>query len=396
MTALAILFIVLAGLVTLVWLTRHILLSAEHGRDSVLLADRYAEAEPELPFLSVVVAAKDEEDNIEACVRSMLEQDYPDFEMIVVDDRSDDRTAEIVEAIAAEDPRLRLIRVEHLPEGWCGKNHAMQKGITAARGDWLCLIDADCRQTSGRSLRTAAAYAVENNTDLLSVLPRLELHSFWEHVVQPVCSGLMMVWFTPEKVNDPRRPHAYANGAFMLFRRGAYERIGTHEAVRDQVNEDMHMAARVKWAGLKLRVMRNDGLYTVRMYSSLKQILRGWSRIFYGTFGTLRRLTASLVLLIVMGLTPYAAAAFGWIAWALGAEPAGLMLACAIVGTVAVAAQISVMLRWFPLCNARAELGWTYLLGCGVATVALVQAMGKLRRGAAVTWRNTTYRKNGQ
>ena len=302
MTAVLVILIVLSGLSLAVWGSRHLLISAERRRDTLLRAER-ASGKADLPFVSVVVAAKDEAENIETCVRTMLEQDYADFEMIVVNDRSKDATGRIVRSIAAEDGRLRLIDVEHLPDGWCGKNNAMQHGIAAARGDWICMIDADCRQTSTRSLAVAMAYALETDADLLSVLPNLEMKGFWENVVQPVCSGIMMIWFNPVKVNDPSRPHAYANGAFMLMRRSAYERVGTHEAVKEEVNEDMHLAALVKAAGLKLRVIRNAGLYLVRMYSSLGEIVRGWGRIFYGTFGTLRRLTISFAVLAVLGLS---------------------------------------------------------------------------------------------
>ncbi|OPX22022.1 MAG: hypothetical protein B1H04_05635, partial [Planctomycetales bacterium 4484_123] len=144
-------------------------------------------------------AAKDEQANIGRCVRTLLEQDYPDFEVIVVNDRSTDETAEIVQRLAEEDRRLRLINVGELPAGWCGKNHAMHVGIARARGEYICMMDADCRQTSRHSLRAAVAYALDSGTDLLSVLPNLELVGFWENVVQPVCGGIMMIWFSPEK-----------------------------------------------------------------------------------------------------------------------------------------------------------------------------------------------------
>ncbi len=392
MTVLAIILIVLTAGGLLVWSSRHLMI-ARHRRESFSLSEACAPAGevPERPLVSVVVAAKDEQDNIEACVRSMLRQDYPNFEMIVVNDRSTDRTAEIVEGIAAEDGRLRLINVRRLPEGWCGKNHAMHTGIADSRGEWLCMIDADCRQDSARTLWVALDYARQTGADLLSVLPNLEMHGFWENVVQPVCGGIMMIWFHPDKVNDPAKPHAYANGAFMLIRRSAYQRIGTHEAVKGEVNEDMHMAARVKAAGMKLRVVRNEGLYAVRMYSSLRGIVRGWSRIFFGTFGTLRRLSASLAVVLMVSLLPYAAAAFGLLASAAGAEPTWLFTLCGALGLATVAMQISVIFRFYRLIHARPALAWTYALGCLVSAAALLGAMTKLRRGATVTWRNTAY-----
>jgi cellulose synthase/poly-beta-1,6-N-acetylglucosamine synthase-like glycosyltransferase len=296
-----------------------------------------------------------------------------------------------VERIAEHDSRLRLVNIGHLPEGWCGKNNAMQTAIGRTRGEWICMIDADCRQTSTATLRAAMQYALEHGADLLSVLPNLEMKGFWENVVQPVCGGILMIWFQPDKVNDPDRAHAYANGAFMLMKRSAYEAIGRHEAVKGQLNEDMHMAARVKGEGLRLRVARNEGLYLVRMYTSLGGIVRGWSRIFYGTFGTLRRLTISLAVLLFMGMLPYAAAALAWIAYAAGAEPRGMLLALGVAALVTAAMQISVIYSFRKLAGGRTDQAWTYPIGCAVAAAALVCAMGKLRKGARIDWRNTTY-----
>jgi len=320
----------------------------------------------------------------------MLDQDYPNFEMIVCNDRSVDDTPKIVQRLADEDPRLRLVNITDLPDGWCGKNNAMQTGIATTDGQWICMIDADCRQVSRRTLSVAMQYARDSEADLLSVLPRLEMKSWWENVVQPVCSGVMMIWFPPDKVNDPHAPNAYANGAFILIRRSAYEAIGTHEAVKDRLNEDMHMARLIKQANLQLRVIRGDNLYLVRMYTSFMQIIRGWSRIFYGTFGTLRRLVISLAVVTIMGLLPYLAAGAGAAGWACGAEPAWPWWMLSIAGLSAITMQLSVMYRFYKLINARPGLFWTYPIACIVAMWALIGSLTKLG-GAKVVWKNTGY-----
>jgi len=393
MSTLPIILTVLCGLVTLIWLSRHIMIAVER-RTGFILTGEYKGKSPARPFISVVVAAKDEEANIAACVQSMLQQDYADFEIIVANDRSTDRTAQIVADIAATDARVRLVNIDHLPAGWGGKNHAMQHAIAKARGPWICMIDADCIQTSPNVLSAAIAYAQDQKSDLLSVLPILEMNGFWENAIQPVCSGLMMIWFHPDKVNSPRRKNAYANGAFMLMRHETYEAIGKHAAVRNQVNEDMHMAARVKSSGLNLRVVRNEGLYTVRMYTSLKQIYRGWSRIFYGTFGTYKRIIVSIVVLLIVSMLPYFATAAGLALWAFGATPAKWWLACGLAGAAAMVMQLSVIFRFYKLIHARAEFFWSYFIGGFVAGVALVTALGKLRKGAKLVWRNTSYDTN--
>ncbi|MCY2932181.1 MAG: glycosyltransferase [Planctomycetota bacterium] len=296
---------------------------------------------------------------------------------------------EIVAGIAREDQRLRLVTIDRLPEGWYGKNNAMQTAIAGTKGEYICMIDADCRQLSNRTLATAIRYAQDHQADLLSVLPVLEMKGFWENVIQPVCSGVMMIWFARHKVNNPAKPNAYANGAFMLIRREAYEAIGTHEAIRDKINEDMHLAARVKGAGRKLVVVRSTGLYIVRMYTSLPQIYRGWSRIFFGCFGTLRRLVISFVLMFTAGLAPYVAAAAG-----LLAAPDPVAWACAAAGLAAIALQLSAIFRYYRLAEVTPGLFWTYPLGCAITLVILVNSMLRLRAGATVVWKSTTYTKS--
>ena len=338
------------------------------------------------------VAAKDEEENIGQCVQTMLEQDYPNFDVTVCDDRSVDRTAEIVQAIAENDSLLGLVNITELPAGWCGKCHAMWTGIAAkADSEWIVMTDADCRQISPRTLSVAMHHALDSGADMLSVLPTLEMKGFWENVVQPVCSGVMIVWFQPEKVNDPAKPNAYANGAFILMKRSAYKAVGTHESVRDKLMEDMHLAARIKQMGYKLRVIRSTGLYTCRMYTSLKQIIRGWSRIFFSTFGTLPRLTASLALMLFMGILPYVTAILG-LSIGLGTGD-GWWLTAGLAGAAAAILQLSVIYRFYGIAGARRELAWTYPIGCLIVVIVLVMAMTKHRRGATVVWRNTTYTK---
>jgi glycosyltransferase involved in cell wall biosynthesis len=381
---------VFSVLVVMIWTSRHVMIYQQQQSKHMLGPNAPGPGDNP-PLISVMVAAKDEESCIEKCVRSMLDQDYPNFEMIVCNDRSDDNTAAIVEKIAAEDPRLRLVNIESLPEGWCGKNNAMQTGILQSKGEWICMIDADCSQTSNRTLSVAIQHARDNEIDLFSILPDLEMHGFWEKVIQPVCSGVMMIWFSPDKVNNPKKPNAYANGAFMLMRREVYDAAGTHEAVKDQVNEDMHMADIIKKSGKKLRVIRGDGLYKVRMYASFKQIIRGWSRIFFGTFGTLRRLTISFLLMAVMGLLPYAAAIIGLLAYKSGGSTEALV--CGIAGLAGVAMQQSVIFRYYRLLGNAGLLAITYSMACVITLYVIIISMTKLRPGATVTWKSTSYAK---
>lgn len=388
MSIVALILAGLAGLVGLAWASRHMRISRERDGGFCLTAD-YAGPPDPAPHLSVVVAAKDEEANIEACLRSLLEQDYPSFEIIACNDRSDDATGQIIDRLAAEDDRIKAVHITELPDGWKGKNNAMRYGMQQATGDLLLFTDADVRMISPRTLSVTAQLLHDRKAGLISMLPTLEMKGLWENIVQPVCAGIMMIWFNPNRVNDPNEPDSYANGAFMFMRRDVYHAIGGHAAVHDTLQEDLEFGRLVKKKQLGLTVPRGHGLYVVRMYTSLREIIHGWTRIFYGSFVTFRRTLVSLLVMLTMGLMPYLAAALGWAMWGASASPE--WLATAIAGTAAIALQLSVIWRFYDIVEARRGLFWTYpfasLIGAGI----LIASALKHRRGATLTWKNTAY-----
>ena len=240
----------------------------------------------------------------------------------------------------------------------------MREGVERARGRWLCFSDADCRQTSRRTLSMAMRQALDHNIDFLSVLPVLETQGFWERVIQPVCGAIMILWFHPGRVNNPRSRAAYANGAFMLLSREAYRRLGGHEMVRTEVNEDMHLARLAKRAGLRLFVMQNRDLYRTRMYTGLKQIWRGWSRIFYGCFGSYARLLASFAVLLIVSVMPYVSLAAALIALVtIGWAEAGPWRWVSAFAAAAVIANQVLIARFYKLSQADPRYAPTYILG---------------------------------
>ncbi len=236
-------------------------------------------------------------------------------------------------------------------------------------------------------------HAAANRIDFLSVLPVLETHGVWERMIQPVCGGMLVFWFRPGRVNDPRSSTAYANGAFMLMTREAYERIGGHEKVKTEVNEDMHMARLAKQAGLRLYVVQNRDLYQTRMYSRLGDIWRGWSRIFYGCFGTLRRLAISAAVMLVMGVLPFVSMIVGWaIVAARGWSVAEEWRLIALMATAVIMVQQSVIVRYYRLSQADVRYAPAYIVGALFVLGMLGNAMLKVTGRSATNWRGTVYR----
>jgi glycosyltransferase involved in cell wall biosynthesis len=367
----------------LVWLRRHLALNRA-GRDPVLPAIERDDDSYPLPTLSVLVAGKDEEANIERCVSGLLGQDYPGFEVVVINDRSRDRTGQIIDSLAARDSRVKAVHVAGLPAGWGGKNHAMHLGTQQATGEYFCFTDADCRFHAPELLAAAVRYTQAQRVDLLSVLPELEAHTFWERVVQPPAGAILILWFPPEKVNDPHSPRAYANGAFMLMSRATYEKLGGHAQFKAALNEDMQFARQAKRQGLRLRVIRGGGLYSVRMYVGLRQIWSGWSRIFYGCFGTWPRLLVSALFLSVFSLFPVVSLLVSPL---LGSASGGI----ATVAALTVVSQQSVLWRFYRLCAMPRHWALTYPLGAALCLAMTCNAMTRLI-GRRTRWRGTAYR----
>ncbi len=234
------------------------------------------------PEISIVVPARNEARQIEQCVRSILAQDYPHFEVIVVDDRSEDETAAIVARIAGEDPRVRLIDGEALPSGWVGKPWALHQGARHAAGEWLLFTDADTIHEPGAT-STALAYARAHNLDVLSVLTEQIMVTPAERIFLP--SILWTIAFaigSLSAINDPARENALFNGQYVLAARRAYEGIGGHEAVRNEIAEDLELARRFKEDGrFRTALVNANGLVRVRMYRSFGELWQGFVKNFW-------------------------------------------------------------------------------------------------------------------
>lgn len=227
---------------------------------------------PLSPQVSVIIPARNEEASLGACLESLVSQSGIDFEIIVVDDHSTDRTQEIAQSF----PRVRVIEAGPLPEGWTGKNNAVATGAREARGQWLLFADADTVHSVG-SLARALAEAIQNKAEMLSYSPEQITISFWEVTVLPVVFAELARQYPPSKVSDPNSPEAAANGQYILIRRDIYDAIGGHAAVASEILEDVALARRVKAAGYRLRFRYSESVRT-RMYRNFAQLREGWTK----------------------------------------------------------------------------------------------------------------------
>ncbi len=233
------------------------------------------------PLVSVVIPARNESATIATVARSVLASTYQPLEILVVDDGSSDDTAAIVSRLALEDSRLRLVSGQPLPDQWYGKPWACVQGYREARGDLLLFTDADTRHAPELLARAVGALGAER-ADLVTVAPRQRCESFWERVVMPQIWLLLGVRYHPSTVNRARRERdVIANGQFILLPRASYEAVGTHEAVRQEVAEDLALAQAIHRAGRKIHFAFAERLMETRMYQSLPDMVEGWSKNVY-------------------------------------------------------------------------------------------------------------------
>ena len=231
-------------------------------------------------LISLIVPARNEGRNIRRCVEALLAQSYPNIEVIVLDDRSEDETPQILAELAAQDSRLKVLQGQPLRAGWAGKPHALVQAAAAAQGDWLCFIDADTFAQPDLIAATLST-AIGRRADLFSIFTGQDLVTFWERVVMPLVFTSISVSYPPKRVNDPHKPDAIANGQFILIRRAVYEAVGGHESVWDQIIEDQALAQVVKDAGHRLVLADGREFARTRMYTSLPEIWEGWTKKIY-------------------------------------------------------------------------------------------------------------------
>jgi Glycosyltransferase like family 2 len=285
--------------------------------------------------VSVVIAARDEVDDLPSTLDGLLAQDLPDLEIVVVDGGSTDGTPAVIDARA---PRVRRVDEPPLPPGWVGKNWACWSGAHAATGDWLLFLDADVR-THPAAVRTVVAWAEAEHADVATIGTRVEMHGVWERVVMPFYVQMVLTYFRAPRVNRPGSTAAMANGQFLLFRRAAYERVGGHASVRAYVLEDVALARRVRGAGLRLRLAHATELAATRMYRNRHDMFEGLLKNVHGTEFSAARQVGFLAGLIGLFLLPLAVLPLGLLVGSVPLIGMGAFLWVALFGKHAAFAQ---------------------------------------------------------
>lgn len=331
-----------------------------------------------LPRVSIIIAARNEEEHVERALGSVLAQDYPHLDIVFVDDRSDDATARFAEAKAAEDGRLRVLHVTELPEGWLGKNHALHAGAEAATGEWLLFTDADVI-FEAHAVRAGLDAVLARRLDMLACSPRVSSPSA---AVRTFVAGFAMffgLYVRPWQIRNPKRKASAGIGAYNLVRATAYRRAGGHTRLRLRPDDDLMLGRAVKHAGGRTDLMFGGRFVSVDWYPSLGALVEGLMKnAFAGVNYSVPAVVASVAGMLTVGVAPF-------------------VLAVTLTGPLQLAAVVvSAVLLAVAFAGTRAA-GLPFLHGLGLPVSSalfcyiIVRAAVRTLRQGGIVWRGTFY-----
>lgn len=342
------------------------------------LRDQAPVDDQEAPGVSICVAARNEEGKVAAGIRSMVELDYPALEVVAVDDRSEDRTGEILDRLEREHGRLRVLHIEELPAGWLGKNHALQRAAEAARGELLLFTDADA-VFSRDALRRAVGRLEREGVDHLTAAPDLDMPG----PLLAAFAGTFQVYFTqfaePWKAGDPDSDRHVGVGAFNLVRASAYRAAGGHVPIRRRPDDDMRLARLLKESGARADVVYGTGEIRVPWYDTLGEAVQGLSRsLWAGLDYSVAAAAGSLAVTLSLNVWP-------WVGAVVSSGPArwlNLVAVIASAGLFVGATRYSSVRPWLAIL-------WP-VTGLVFAWITVRSTAGTLIRGG-IEWRGTFY-----
>ena len=236
------------------------------------------------PKVSIILPARNEEEFIGRCLDSLIKQDYTNYEIIVINDSSEDTTNKIILEYAKKNPKIISVDARIKPDGWMGKNWACMEGYKKASGELLLFTDADTKH-SEKVVSLAVSHLLSFNLDALSAIPKMRVMDFWTAITLPMISVFLHSRFSAVRVNNPTKKTAYFFGSFFIIKQKIYEAVGMHEGVKHEIIEDGALGKKVKEAGHKMKIVRGDHL-----------IEAVWARDKITLFNALKRLMVPLYL----------------------------------------------------------------------------------------------------
>jgi glycosyltransferase involved in cell wall biosynthesis len=335
-------------------------------------------ADVDCPSVSILFAARDEEEKLPGALATFLALDYPRYEVVAANDRSGDATGAILETAARDNFRLKVVSISSLPAGWLGKPHAMQKAYERATGDWLVLTDADVHFAPD-VLRRAMALAEKNKWDHMPLLADAKMHTFGEKVVMTFFAFAFVMATRPWSVSNPKSSAYMGVGAFQLIRRSTYEKIGGHKRLAMEVVDDVKVGKLVKQVGGRSGVAKAGPAVSVHWHSGVRNIIRGTEKNFFAVTGyRLWMAGAQIFSVLLLFIFPWVALPFmrGW-----AMVFAAVAIAVPLIAQAGAAREFRVSVFY----------ALTQPVGALIFCWMLMRSTIITMRNGGITWRGTFY-----
>jgi chlorobactene glucosyltransferase len=341
------------------------------------------------PKVSVILPARNEGRYIARCLDSLLEQDYPNFEIIAINDSSTDRTGEIIKAYAANDLRVIHIDASPKPEGWTGKNWACYQGYLRARGELLMFTDADSKHLPS-TMSLAVGHLMSQNLEALTAVPRLICNDFWTKMTLPVLATFLHTRFSPIRVNDPNTKTGYFFGSFFIITRSTYEAIGTHEGVKEELVEDGALGGKVKASKFRMKMVRGEPHIDAVWARDLPTLWQGLRRfmipVYYQDKVDAYMMTMAVFFIL---FAPFASLPYLPVASFAGNTSFqmlfGLQISAIALIVVTTAVQCKLTIFQSPVYAFAAPLSGALI------SLSFVSAIADAKKKGAVSWRDRKY-----
>ena len=342
------------------------------------LKDFTAAGDGECPRVTLLFAARNEEEKLPQALGTLRQIDYPALEIVAANDRSTDNTEKILSAAARRDSRLKVMNIGDLPAGWLGKPHALQRAYEASSGEWLLFTDADVRFRPD-AIRRAITLAQTKKLDHLTLMTDVEMHGFWEKTVLTFFGLGFHLATNPRGVSDPRSTAYLGIGAFQLVKRAAYEASGTHRRLCMEVLDDMKLAKIVKHTGFRSAVGVAQDFVTVRWHAGIRNIVRGVTKNFFaGAEFKLSIAALQLFGILCANMVPFVALPFAH-GWMLGF----------VIISVLIALGFHAGTAW--VMRASPFYAFTQPLGAAIFGYMLLRSTIVTLRQGGIVWRETFY-----
>ena len=354
--------------------------------------DRFKDTSETQPKVSIILPARNEEEFIGECLETLINQDYKNYEIIVIDDSSEDGTSEIISRYAKKYDRIIHVQARPKPDGWMGKNWACMEGYDKATGQLLLFTDADTKHARNVT-SLAVAHLDSFNLDALSVIPRMLAFDFWTSVTLPMISTFLHTRFSALNVNNPSKKTGYFFGSFFILKKETYQKVGMHAGVKHEVIEDGALGKKVKDAGYKMRMVRGEHL-----------IDAVWARDKCTLWDALKRLMVPLYLqngkiatgiffaVLFLLFVPFPLFV---ISAAIPAETVSVKILCAVSAVASILIYTGAVIE----VKVGLKLNLVYALfapaGGLVVVAGFLSGMLQAKKRSAITWRGRSYSMKG-